>query len=77
MIKISVFGSCLDTPVRKGFYEDLYRAQQEGFARVLQDQRLYDDLSLAYNIYNNKKIGSFVSPDDVDFGISLQAYLPE
>lgn len=47
------------------FYEDLYRAQQEGFARVLQDQRLYDDLSLAYNIYNNKKIGSFVSPDDL------------
>lgn len=47
------------------FYENLYRAQQEGFARVLQDQQLYDDLSLAYNIYNNKKIGSFVAPDDL------------
>lgn len=46
-------------------YEDLAKVQDEGWARIAGDQKLYNDLSLAYNLFNNKKIGSFVSPDDL------------
>ena len=45
--------------------DDLYRVQQEGFEAVMKDEKLYKDLSLSYNIYNNKKIDSFVAPDDL------------
>lgn len=51
--------------VRVPQYEDLYRVQQEGFEAVIKDPKLYKDLSLSYNIYNNKKINSFVAPDDL------------
>jgi len=46
-------------------YENVYKVQQEGWARISRDKGLYDDLSLAYNIFNNKKFNDFVSPDDL------------
>lgn len=47
-------------------YEDRYKAAQEGFKAITQDQNLYGQMSQAYNIFNNKPINAKVAPDDLE-----------
>lgn len=47
-------------------YEDRYKAAQEGFKAITQDQNLYNQMSQAYNIFNNKPINAKVAPDDLE-----------
>lgn len=47
-------------------YEDRYKASQEGFKAIAEDQNLYDQMSQAYNIFNNKPINAKVAPDDLE-----------
>lgn len=47
-------------------YEDRYKATQEGFKEIVQNQDLYDQMSQAYNIFNNKPINAKVAPDDLE-----------
>jgi hypothetical protein len=48
------------------FYENLYRAQQEGFEAIIKDPKLKRDLEFAYKIFNNKELNDDpVPPDDL------------
>lgn len=47
-------------------YEDRYKATQEGFRQIVQNRELYDQMSQAYNIFNNKPINDEVAPDDLE-----------
>jgi hypothetical protein len=47
-------------------YEDRFKATQEGFRAITQDSDLYNQMSQAYNIFNNKPINAKVAPDDLE-----------
>lgn len=55
-------------------FEDRARVAQEGFAAIMRDRDLYDQMVQAYNLYNGKKINASVATDDLERWFSDAAY---